>query len=332
MERVGGGYAFGYSFDPLGNKAYFGSNISEKVGYDAYGRLYTGNPNSTSYNGQPDLSDPIGFAGQFGAYTEATYTDKTPHQSGLVWMTHRGYNPRTGRFLSRDPIGYEGGINLYTYASNNPVTHADPSGLDTLDDISNFAAGWGDALTFGATARVRQGLGADEAVNRDSGSYKVGYVVGVVHQDLLLRGAGKAIAASRAAPLGARLLGEIKGINALLVRNLPKVKPLAGYFDVVIHGTGDGFQILKNGKWVSVSHRSLAGFLKSCGYKGGPIRLLSCNAAAGKAAQNLANKLGTEVLAPDNILWVHGNGALTIGKTAVRNTGKWLKLVPGTRP
>ena len=31
--------------------------------------------------------------------------------------------------MSRDPIDYEGGINLYAYAGNNPVTHADPSGL-----------------------------------------------------------------------------------------------------------------------------------------------------------------------------------------------------------
>lgn len=44
-------------------------------------------------------------------------------------MTHRYYDPAAGRFLTRDPIGYAGGINLYAYTGNDPVNRADPSGL-----------------------------------------------------------------------------------------------------------------------------------------------------------------------------------------------------------
>jgi len=34
-----------------------------------------------------------------------------------------------GRFVTRDPIGYKGGINLYGFAGNNPVNESDPSGF-----------------------------------------------------------------------------------------------------------------------------------------------------------------------------------------------------------
>jgi len=47
-------------------------------------------------------------------------------------MTHRYYDAGKGRFINRDPIGAAGGINLYGFVGNNPVTGADPSGLRDL--------------------------------------------------------------------------------------------------------------------------------------------------------------------------------------------------------
>ena len=44
-------------------------------------------------------------------------------------MGYRWYNPSTGRFWTRDPQGYDGGINLYAFCRNNPVNHSDPMGL-----------------------------------------------------------------------------------------------------------------------------------------------------------------------------------------------------------
>ena len=49
--------------------------------------------------------------------------------SGLYLMGHRHYDATLGRFLSRDPIGFAGGLNLYEYAGNSPVGMADPEGL-----------------------------------------------------------------------------------------------------------------------------------------------------------------------------------------------------------
>jgi len=51
-------------------------------------------------------------------------------ESALYYMRYRYYDPDLGRFLSEDPIGITGGLNLYAYAGNDPLNHRDPTGLD----------------------------------------------------------------------------------------------------------------------------------------------------------------------------------------------------------
>jgi len=43
-------------------------------------------------------------------------------------LTHRYYDPGTGKFINRDPIGYAGGENLYGFCGGNPVNESDPNG------------------------------------------------------------------------------------------------------------------------------------------------------------------------------------------------------------
>ena len=50
-------------------------------------------------------------------------------ETGLYSFRNRWYDPDLGRFLSEDPIGLEGGINLYAFAGNNPLNYTDPYGL-----------------------------------------------------------------------------------------------------------------------------------------------------------------------------------------------------------
>lgn len=54
----------------------------------------------------------------------------TPNPGGgFTYFRNRWYDPATGRFLTQDPIGLAGGVNLYAYAGNNPTTFSDPYGL-----------------------------------------------------------------------------------------------------------------------------------------------------------------------------------------------------------
>jgi RHS repeat-associated protein len=48
--------------------------------------------------------------------------------SGLYLMGHRHYDPSLGRFLSRDPIGFAGGLNLYEYSRSSPISKNRPAG------------------------------------------------------------------------------------------------------------------------------------------------------------------------------------------------------------
>jgi RHS repeat-associated protein len=57
-------------------------------------------------------------------------------ETGLYYFRARWYDPVTGRWLSKDPIGISGGLNQYVFCRNNPVNRRDPLGMcdDSLDN------------------------------------------------------------------------------------------------------------------------------------------------------------------------------------------------------
>ncbi len=68
--------------------------------------------------------DPIAHTNPFRFSTK--YTDP---ESGFLNYGHRLYNPTTGRWLSKDPIEEDGGLNLYGFVLNNSINAYDILGL-----------------------------------------------------------------------------------------------------------------------------------------------------------------------------------------------------------
>lgn len=120
VARQSGGRTLLYTWDAQGNvsqqiDAANGSIVASYM-FDAFGTRGVSTTDATA------PYDPYsGFGGSQGYYTDS--------ETGLQLLGHRYYDPATGRFLTRDPISYAGGVNLYAYGSNSPFGGHDPSGM-----------------------------------------------------------------------------------------------------------------------------------------------------------------------------------------------------------
>jgi RHS repeat-associated protein len=124
ISRCTGSANIFYSFDSEGNV----SQRSDASGSVISNHLFSAHGSSLSGT----LSDPFGYKAQFAYYTDS--------ETGLQLLTHRYYDPSRGRFLTSDPISYKGGINLYSYVANTPITEVDTEGTQVRSD-RNFRPG-----------------------------------------------------------------------------------------------------------------------------------------------------------------------------------------------
>jgi RHS repeat-associated protein len=112
-EQIGG-TAYFYTRDHLGSvREMTDSNgtIQARYSYDPYGRA-------------TQVSGSMASDFQYAGYYEHA-------GSGLNLTLFRAYDPNTGKWLSRDPIAENGGINLYGYTGNDPIKLRDVLGLST---------------------------------------------------------------------------------------------------------------------------------------------------------------------------------------------------------
>ena len=223
--------------------------------YDGFGLGYTATADG-SLSG--DVYDAVAFGGQAGYYRD--------EWTGLYFLTHRYYEAGSGRFVNRDPIGYGGGINLYGFCGNNPVNGSDPSGLDWLDTASNFSAGAGDIISGGLTRQFRQHFGYDDVVDKQSGAYRGGQVVGVAYLavDTVVGGVGVVN--------GVRAIRAAGGVRAVVATaTIARAKKLGLAYQI---RSGGAVHVLENARTLTVTetHPGILNVLRR--YNGGQVNLV----------------------------------------------------------
>jgi RHS repeat-associated protein len=130
--------------DGLGNlvKGYIWLHEQPFAQFDAGGSVYYyHNDHLGTPQRMTDGSGAVVWAADYLPFGEADITVETvgndlrfagqyyDQETGLHYNYHRYYDPKLGRYLRADPIGLEGGINLYAYVENNPINDFDPFGL-----------------------------------------------------------------------------------------------------------------------------------------------------------------------------------------------------------
>jgi hypothetical protein len=151
-----------------------------------------------------------------------------------MFMRARYYNPYICRFISQDPSGFAGGLNMFQFADGNPISEMDPFGLGYWSDVGQVWVGYGQAAVGTVTGLynvaahpINTGMGLVNAVispvqtynaistsvanTWNSGLQGQGQIVGNILIAAATVGSGQAIAAGRAA----EIVGAEPGFGAL---------------------------------------------------------------------------------------------------------------------
>lgn len=121
-----------YQADGLGSI----TSLSNSSGTVVQTYNYYGSSSFGSHSSSGSIVSPFRFTGR-------EYDDPIR----LYFYRARYYDPSTGRFLSEDPIGFDGGVNWYAYTNNEPVLFLDPYGtstqgaLQTARDLARWLRG-----------------------------------------------------------------------------------------------------------------------------------------------------------------------------------------------
>ncbi len=132
VAMIQGGATYYLSYNQVGSLclvADSSGNVVKRIEYDSFGNIIE--------DTNPDFKVPFGFAGGL-----------QDRDTDLVRFGYRDYDPDTGRWTAKDPIGFEGGdTDLYGYVLNDPINLMDPWGLWGFKIAAYW--GYGGSFAFG---------------------------------------------------------------------------------------------------------------------------------------------------------------------------------------
>lgn len=153
------------------------------INYDAFGNFRWANNKSGHKSCHeadlPDFLDRFDKSRSFGFQHDGWQFGKdfataiTPylfagrrHQplTNQYFNRNRYYAPGVGRFITSDPIGFNGGDNLYAYANNKPTTKTDPFGLISPGDVFDLNIGPNGAISMSQATAMELQLGFETYV------------------------------------------------------------------------------------------------------------------------------------------------------------------------
>jgi len=107
------------------------------VSYDGNGNVTALTDASGSISARYEYSpfgETIRASGSAAGVNQIRFSSKyTDAESGFCYYGYRFYNASAGRWLNRDPIEEEGGLNLYAFVASEPIASFDAYGLFTID-------------------------------------------------------------------------------------------------------------------------------------------------------------------------------------------------------
>ncbi|MBH3472130.1 RHS domain-containing protein [Pseudomonas putida] len=149
---------------------------SGKIAWSGIFQAWGGTCETNGKAKRAEICNPVRLPGQ--------YLDT---EIGLHYNRYRYYDPRLGRFIGKDPIGFSGGLNVYQYAPN-PLQWDDPRGLSPLSIIKAVAElrsgksvtvcsyKEASAVLFGAFPGAQKSAGAGDKtpdkIARDKAAFK----------------------------------------------------------------------------------------------------------------------------------------------------------------
>nr|WP_310634469.1 RHS repeat-associated core domain-containing protein [Paraburkholderia sp.] len=139
-----------YHCDQIGTPLMMTDEAGEVVWeatYKAWGEAREVIERASTAGGGEAVKNPLRFQGQF-----------VDEETGLHYNRYRYYDPNTGRFVSKDPIGLAGGVNVYQYAPN-AVEWVDPLGLARIPNSVKQRVAQENSTFYGAETCECCGVG-----------------------------------------------------------------------------------------------------------------------------------------------------------------------------